>query len=124
VTQQDLTWLQKAKKARADKLFLSFVEETIGALLLGLLAVVCFICIVTLPAQAVFESAYWFKFGSLANFDWYDLVGHQYLDRWTSSDFAGMNKILMWAFDAWISIVPSFAGIFIPVVVAASRNQR
>jgi hypothetical protein len=118
VNSQGTSFLGKAKQAWANGEFPSFVEGIIGNLILWLLGWLCFICFITLPAQAIFETGYWFKYGELANFDWYDLLGHAHLDQYTSSDFAGLNKILIWGFDSWVSVFPCIAGLIIIVVVA------
>jgi hypothetical protein len=117
------SWFTRAKKARADGLLASFLEEGLVQLLVFVLYPVLLICWFSLPIQAFGEALYWFKHAEFYNFDWYDLFGRECFTPWTTTDFAGLNKVLDWALDTWVSIIPSVTALVLAVVIGASRNQ-
>ncbi|OYW58153.1 MAG: hypothetical protein B7Z31_08390 [Rhodobacterales bacterium 12-65-15] len=117
------SWIGRARKARADGLLFSFLEDGLVYLFLSVLIWILVICFLLLPIQGVGEVIYWLRFGQLANFDWYDLFGREYFYAWTATDFIGLNRLIDWALDAWISVVPSAAALILTVVIALNRNH-
>ena len=115
--------IARARKARADGLLFSFLEDGFVYLFLLLLTWIIVICFLLLPIQGLGEVLYWLKYGEFANFDWYDLFGKDYFFAWTATDLVGLNKLIAWALDAWVSVVPSVGALVLTIVIALNRKQ-
>ena len=114
-------WIGKARKARADGLLFSFLEEGLVSLLFSVLIWILVICLLLLPIQGVGEVLYWLKYGQFANFDWYDLFGREYFSAWTATEFVGLNRLIDWALDAWVSVVTSVFALVVTAAIALNR---
>lgn len=116
-------WIARAKKARAEGLLLSLLEEGFVSLFLFVLNWSIVVCFLSIPIQAAGEAVYWLRYGEFANFDWYDLLGKEYFSEWTATELVGLNKLIVWVLDAWISVVPSAGALVLTIVIALNRKQ-
>ena len=89
------------------------VDFTLNDLMLTLFAMAVVLPMFALPAQILIEGFVWLRDAEFMNYDWYDFLGADLTNTLTSTDYAGVNKIVAWVLDAWVSIFPTGIAAFV-----------
>ena len=95
-----------------------FLGDTLGFAILIVILLAAFALMSALPIQAALEAIFWLRDGEFMNYDWVDYLGTDHADRLTSSDFVGVNKIVHWILNSWISALLCIVGFLVFISIA------
>lgn len=101
-------WTFRAGRAWRERRFIGFVVKSILALfttlVFGIIYLAATVLAFAVPFQAVRECIVWLKTAEWDHYDWVDYLGYDEALRLTSSDAKGLNVIMAWVLDSWVSV--------------------
>ena len=97
-------WAKRAGKAYAHGNLLEFLKESVAMGLMLIAGILGLLAMFAVPLQGAFEVIYWLETAEWANYDWYWYLGHETAFSIANTEFKGVNAIIHYVLDCWISL--------------------
>ena len=106
----DVTWLRRAGRAFVNRELFSFLTGTICFVALVILVLAAGVASLAVPVQGFIEVLVWLKTAEWANYDWYWYLGDDRGASLTDTHLEGLNKVIGYVLNSWISLPFSIVG--------------
>ena len=121
-SQTDL--IKKSKKIIAEEGVFEFCMVAIEQSFVFSLKLISFISALAIPIQLCAQSLYWIKTGVWLDVTWLIFMDKSTIAGLLSSEFVGLNIIIEYVLDSWISIPITIAGLFLSPIFSAIADGR